>query len=275
MFCPYFVYIHFLCVLWQHSNCIHFCSYYCVFSDSDDVCFDDQTFDFVLDDLFEIIFWWWMAMVTERIYFFLIWFFWCWRCWFLFYGWWWACSFDCPMSFLVMWGLTVSIVSFLVLLNCKWLWLDLEFVHTYSVKLTFLFYFFCCVVLRKTDLSKGTLFLIYKSSFSLFNVCRYFLPVCVKVPKKYCVSGLATCKSNAYGCRWIFLGFVENIRSLSSILSIVMLLTLGRHVAGTVERLIAGVMPYYQRWFDFQLINLIVYWLLRRSLPHRQCCNCT
>ena len=101
-----------------------------------------------------------------------------------------------------MWGLAVPIISVLVLWNCKWLWLYLESVllsnlHTHSIKLTFykcvtncsILLLLCCVVLWKTDLPKGTFFLMEKCASSLFNACWYSVPVSVSVSKTPCVSG--------------------------------------------------------------------------------------
>lgn len=110
----------------------------------------------------------------------------------------------------LMWCLTLSIISFLILLNCKWLWCDLKTTllwnpHIHSIKITFLnvwwnveiLSIFCCVVLWKTDLSKRMFFLVEKCSSNLFNACWYSVPVSVSGLKISCVSGPATCKSNA------------------------------------------------------------------------------
>ena len=109
-----------------------------------------------------------------------------------------------------MWGLALPIISVLVLWNCKWLWLYLESVllsnlHTHSIKLTFykcvtncsILLLLCCVVLWKTDLPKGTFFLMEKCASSLFNACWYSVPVSVSVSKTSCVSGSAMCRGNA------------------------------------------------------------------------------
>lgn len=126
MFCLYFVYINFLCVLWHHSDCIHFGGYYGV-SYSDDVWFDGRTFDFVSDDFFEMV-----SLVVNNdgnggnlilldLKFLRL---------ALLISVLWSIN-DAELLPLIalsvipflMWGMTLSIISVLVLLNSKWLWL--------------------------------------------------------------------------------------------------------------------------------------------------------
>lgn len=146
--CFYFVYIHFLSSFWDHSDFIHLSCYYYIVSDSCNVCFGDQNLDFLSDYLFEmvssvvnrngnrvnLIFLDLMFLLRLTVLISVMWL-----------------INDAELVLLIalsiilclMWCLTLSIISFLILLNCKWLWRDLKTTllwnpHIHSMKITFL-----------------------------------------------------------------------------------------------------------------------------------------